>query len=99
MLGPNFASPGWKSPLNRLRCFNEEVPLYNIFYLSVQLIALFYKYWFLLIFVSIIIIIIIIIIMSFNKDKHIHSDTDNNLIFIDLDTLTEVTTYDQRCPI
>ena len=41
-----------------------------IFYLSVQLIALFYKYWFLLIFVSII-TITIIIIMSFNEDKHI----------------------------
>ena len=34
-----------------------------IFYLSVQLIAMFYKYWFLLIFVSIITITIIIIII------------------------------------
>ena len=41
-----------------------------IFYLSVQLIALFYKYWFLLIFASII-TITIKIIMSFNEDKHI----------------------------
>ena len=38
--------------------------------------------------------------MSFNKDKHItFRQTDNNLIFIDLNTPTEVTTYDQRCPI
>ena len=33
-LGPNFTSPKWKCPFNRLRCFNEEVLLYNILFMS-----------------------------------------------------------------